>query len=441
MVDYNAFPNAGTLAGQSLGTAPHSQLHGDLGAAAQDLNTRLVAMEPGSRVSTIRTFGHSWGTRGPLTWASNCCGLDIFAQQMHVPSTSYFNWNVFGQRVLTGTPSCLGTVLGSTTAGQLWYNRPYSPADGTYGTYYSYPSPWMNSYNDPNYAAAFPPHGLSVLLTGSSDVNNFGDTDQRATDVIAALKWAFRSMLARLQATRVHESTDASAGITLGGSGSWSTTNSTAQNSGSGYSVNSSQNSTVTIHTGANFAGGTVDIGFVTNWVGGSIPGSLLAITLDGATQTGYAGYPLNTSALTPSNIGQAGHATVTFKNLSSGDHTIVVTAGSGGMAFDYWGIRATNPYAPPVIVCDTTLLPSGGYGVSNGDTKFGNFNTMVEAVVTEFDNVKVAHLSSFVGNADVNFYPGDHLHFSDIGQSKVALALWDAFSRLTLTSAQVPFL
>lgn len=175
-----------------------------------------------------------------------------------------------------------------------------------------------------------------------------------------------------------------------------------------------------------------------------TVPGSVLYIVC-AKDNTGTAGKTVNVTVdgvdkgTFNSNDGTATQGgtiysafVIRIDSLSAGNHTVVLTAGTGGSWFGFaTGTGYTKPaLAPPVYVgnclsMSTTGYATGSAGFTNGsDAAVAQFNTRISDIVTTlrgdgFTNVQYCDISSaYDPDTQVDT---DHVHPTNAGHSAIA--------------------
>lgn len=354
------------------------------------------------KASAVDAFGHSYLTTG-------------------ASENSRLFHNAFGRMV------GVGAVVNNGIGGSLLI-RGNGTAQGGAGALLQVLSPSVVR----NFGMKAYPPTMGPVLTAWG-LNDFTDAiTNNGVDlaaVLAAWRAAVRASIAHVQASLLLQSEDATITV-LGGAG-WATFGSVGINSGAGYSQSATAGVTVTITLPATFVGGYVDLGFVTNRVGGATPASAIGFTIDGQA-VNPIGYPagFSTVDVNPTVIATSGTAVARFL-LTPGAHTIVATAGAGGMAYDRLTFEATPPR--PILWGNIARTPNC---TATQLAAIAQANAATAAVLAEFPPgiVSLVDTDAALGNNPNNFSDGTHPN--DLGHLLLAGSYADAWTAFPLSAA-----
>jgi hypothetical protein len=306
-----------------------------------------------------------------------------------------------------------------------------------------------------------PSPGMNLFVWGTNDLGTVGQNGTTITQILRSNRHCIRAVQARVNLARIFECETAfpeTAILTTFAGGTWTNvTNVATQNSGTGYRHSAATGATAT-HALGSAAGEVtsriVDFCFLS---GASLPGSEITFTLDGAEVFPIGGN--ENGAYGPGNRFSTAsqHAPITNATAipcvarfptDGNAHTIVATAGVGGMTLDWIGYEAD--YCAPSVwanICVTTGiytdLGSQPYSVIHPNMLA--WNEMLEVVLAEFG-------STHIGIADMYeaLSPGgvpidrawttvlDHTHPNTFGNGLIAEEMYRAWRRLALSGAAV---
>jgi len=277
-----------------------------------------------------------------------------------------------------------------------------------------------------------PSPGPIMCVWGHNDAGDgVTSSGTNLVNIVAAYCHAFRSVVSVANAARQVDA--AAAEAAFGGAG-WGTTN---YQNGMYYFYKSSATTgvTLTLTLPASFRGGTVALRMLMNKAGGAIPASTIGCTVDGVAAAPI-GLGLNPS--TQLGTGTPSQIMTPFRfALTPGAHTIVLTAGVGGMAWDGWHVEASP--ARPVLWAEIPRTPgmTTQHWVSSQA-----INAAVAAVAAaEFSPsaVQIVPLNTALNN-DPLLFSADNVHPNDAGHSKIAAAFVEAWRTFPFTTAQREF-
>lgn len=373
--------------------------------AATDVQGKIDGLERRSvtnRLSSWYSWGHSFGQLGASS--NRFLYHRRITDQLGVSSAR--NQHVSGSKLLS---------IGARSGGVVNMMQMWEPPLRSYGAQ-SYP----------------PAAGAGDLLSGINDIQTWATVGDWA-QLKEAMRHQYRAACSWSQAAAWWQHDESSTGQAFGGSGSWSTASYvTALEVGPGSSRrrNSSSGATYTVTTGTAEAGLVVALIFLTNYTGGSVYASDISITLDGAAYS-----TIDTRDVNPSSVATGGVAVARVQLPDDGAaHTIVATAGTGGMEVCGRLVEVPRPF----VLCNVARRGGDdGYTPNGSSAIVTEANTMIAAVVAEFTSglVVLADIDTGVGSSAANF--ADDLHPNDRGHELIARTILAALDGLTMTAQQ----
>ncbi len=346
----------------------------------------------------------------------------------------------FTNRGVGGASLCQGGV--PTSAGgfnAVWQLHPKPP----------------NVYGDPS-------AGVNVTLWGINDISATHITDsgggQTGIDaIVEAGRHAYRAVQARFNLVVLYEAETAfsasAINTTFAGSGSWVVQTGSTFNTGTGYRTNTSSGATVThaLPESVSTFGVTdriIDFCFIADETGGTTtPGSTITFTIDGTEVFPIGGnssgpYSASNRFSTSPGTQASGFNTqlpcVARLQTDGAAHSIVATAGTGGMTLDWIGYEAD--YCSPTIHTNVCVTPSVVGAPSEDAVPY--WNTMLEEVVAEFDSpfVKIADMYTALSPGDVPSLRSwntslDGTHPNIYGNSLIAQEMYKAYNRMPINN------
>lgn len=355
-----------------------------------------------NRLSSWYSWGHSFGQLGASS--NRFLYHRRLTDQLGVASAR--NQHVSGSKLLS---------IGARSGGVVNMMQMWEPP--------------LRSYN----AQSYPPAaGAGDLLTGINDIQTWATVSDWA-QLKEAMRHQYRAACSWSQAAAWWQHDESSTGQAFGGSGSWSTASYvTALEVGPGSSRrrNSSAGATYTVTTGTAEAGLVVALIFLTNYTGGSLYASSISITLDGAAYS-----TIDTRDINPSSVATGGVAVARVQLPDDGAaHTIVATAGTGGMEVCGRLVEVPRPF----VLCNVARRGGDdGYTPNGSSAIVTEANSMIAAVAAEFTSglVVLADFDTGVGSSAANF--SDDLHPNDRGHELIARTILAALDGLTMTAQQ----
>lgn len=303
-----------------------------------------------------------------------------------------------------------------------------------------------------------------MFLTGTNDAGSMAtmsSTDQATMGTV--YRHVMRSVISFVSgAVYLDAATafpDTAILTAFAGSGSWgAAVTETRFNSGIGYRKNSSAGATIT-HSrpaGTLSFGGPRMVTFLFLCPGTSsgvtIPGSQISFTLDGTTvyPVGFsASTPFDTSVAKPSMPGYGWQtpyiAAARIWVPTSGAHSIVATAGTGGMTLDSIVYEADAP--PPIVwnnICSTPLNYANATFLANKAI----LNTAATDIITEYASPQIVlvDMDAALNYGDVQYWNTalDGTHPAEWGNLAIAVANYKALASMpvslqTLANATAP--
>jgi hypothetical protein len=257
--------------------------------------------------------------------------------------------------------------------------------------------------------------GTGFWITGINDIQAYAD---QWAALKVAMSNTLRAVVAWEQLGTWFQHDESSTGQTFAGSGAWSTANyltGLEYGPGDGYRKNATSGATYQVVVPAAWAGLTVDLFFIAVGSGNSTPASVVSFTLDGA-----AAGSLDLTAGNPSNVTLFGNVVdgITVKRFAIPDdgaqHTIVATAGTGGMSVPGWGPEKPRPWFPSNVA---RRGGDDGYTPNGSSAIIAEWKAEVDSVIAEFaDLVQVFDIYTAIGTAAAMF--ADDLHADDLGHA-----------------------
>jgi len=278
------------------------------------------------------------------------------------------------------------------------------------------------------------------VVTMQDDINDIEEyaTAGDLTQLRTAAKINKRALISFFQLSCFFLHNASSTGQTYP-TGSFTTTTDTSRNIGASFTSSGTNGAQVRVATSANAAGKVHSLFFLTNRTGGSLTASEITFTLDGTTTypVGYSSSsPFTTANINPSSVGNQGLAVARFAIPDdAATHTILATAGSGGLAYNGYGIESVGR---PVLWANTARR-SNAYVGNATDAKIANFNDDLDDIVEEFtDEDRPVMVVDVDGTLAANTkYFSDGLHFNDEGHALCAEEFRTALDGCAVTATQ----
>lgn len=349
------------------------------------------AISPASlRISTLDCFGHSYGKLGvDHEWELY---HERLAGMLHADLTVHH---------ISG--SCL---IDSGVYAGGWVHMAHSVGHP------------HNNFDEDDYQ---PQRGAWCLVDGINDINTYAAS---TTEFPACYSDVLRATISWLSlgAAWSHYTTAGQSNP----AGSFANVNnafSPGQSPEISYRYSGSNGAQWSITTDPAAAGHTIALYFLCNKNGGSFAASTITFTVDGvATEPiGYEGVDFDTDAVLPSAAPGNGWMVARFA-LDDDDaaHTVVATAGAGGMS--YWGYGVEAPR--PGIVANIARPLDAAYTNGANDTLVETVNTAIETVVAEFGApVVVVDIDTIMGKAAASY--DDNIHPNPEKQAEMADAMY----------------
>lgn len=276
--------------------------------------------------------------------------------------------------------------------------------------------------------------GVPSLLSWINDVQTWATADDWP-ELLVALVECGRSWLAWQWASTFFAHDDPGTGQAFGGA-NWTTPTYTVglePGPGDGYASNVNAGRTITITTSANAAGRYHDLWFLTNTVGGGVASGPVTITLDDDDYDPAEG-PLNTNGINPASVGLPGCAVRRVEIPDDDDtHTIVVTSGTGGVAYAGYSIEAPRLalfWNVPRRGSDDGYTPNGSGAI------VAELNEAFADLVAEFGAPAVlVDIDTAIDAADTLY--ADDLHWNDGGAERATRAARDATVTVALSATE----
>lgn len=375
---------------------------------AHDASTLAAAQSYAQSLATTRTFrggvayGHSYLSASPSDgayiwfrlWATAVGGSYIVSN------------GLFGSRLIDDWASSKGGFAKVLQTLQITGDIGKNPAQ--------YMSPQVGPF---------------VSVWGYNDAH---DTTTANGANIAAINtaylYAFRTVISFAQAAWKCDAGDTTY-TTL--TGSWSNQFSQNNNVGWFYKKTSTGGDKITITTPAGFRGGVVALRMITNKSGGSVPASTVTCKVDGANSTPI-GFPSNAVSTQLTSTIAYGQVPLRF-NLSSGSHTIEITAQTGGMAYDGFHIESTVPR--PIMWANIARTPAC---TSTQLSSLAALNDTIETASSEFQSgsLVIVDINAALNNNSA-YFGADNIHPNDAGHIVIARAFVDAWAQYPFATYQ----